>query len=265
MKARYVGDVMIAAALAFALVGCGKKETTTETQPSAPAGPAATPIDMATVGSLSGTVKLDGTPPKPKRINMAAEPFCNALHASTPSTDEEVVAGGNGTLGNVIVYVKEGIGNRTFETPKSPVSIDQKGCQYSPHVVAMQAGQMLNVVNSDKVTHNIHPVPKVNREWNKSQPPGAPPIEEVFAREEVTIPVKCNVHPWMKSYIAVFKHPYFQVTGNDGSFELKNLPPGTYTIEAWHEKYGTSDQSVTIGPKESKTVSFVFKAAGAGD
>jgi len=264
MKTKYVFSIAFAAALATALVSCGGKKETTETAPSAPAGPAATPIDMSTVGAVTGTVKLDGTPPQPRRINMAAEPSCAAAHP-TPSMDEEVVAGTGGALGNVIVYVKEGLGNRTFETPKTPVTIDQKGCTYVPHVVALMAGQTLDVKNNDKVTHNIHPVPKVNREWNKSQPPGAGDIEDTFAREEIAIPVKCNVHPWMKSYIAVFKNPYFQVTGKDGAFDLKNLPPGTYTIEAWHEKYGTSDQTVTIGPKESKTVSFVFKAAAAGD
>ena len=194
---------------------------------------------------------------------MAAEPSCAAEHA-TPATDEVVVTGEGGALANVLVYVKQGLSDRAFETPKQAVAIDQKGCMYIPHVIALQAGQTLAVKNSDKATHNIHPVPKNNREWNKSQPPGAPDLQEVFGREEVGIPVKCNVHPWMKSYVAVFKHPYFQVTGKNGSFELKNLPPGTYTVEAWHEKYGTTEQAVTIGPKESKAISFVFKAT-AGD
>ncbi len=263
MKARYALYVVIAAALAISLVSCGKKETT-ETAPAAPVAPAATPMDMATVGSVGGTVKLDGPAPKPRKINMAAEPACAAEHAAAPATDQEVVTGAGGALANVIVYVKEGLGNRTFDTPKTPVKIDQKGCLYTPHVVALITGQALSITNSDKTTHNIHPVPKNNREWNKSQPPGAAALEESFAREEISIPVKCNVHPWMKSYVAVFKHPYFQVTGTNGSFDLKNLPPGTYTLEAWHEKYGTSTQTVTLGAKESKTVSFVFKAA-AGD
>ncbi len=264
MRVRYALFVVLAAALAFSLVGCGKKESS-ESAPAGPpsTAPAAAPIDKATVGSVEGTVKLDGSVPKGKRINMAAEPSCAAAHA-TPATDDEVVVGESGGLGNVIVYVKEGLGSRTFEAPKGAVTMDQKGCMYNPRVVALQAGQTFEVRNDDKATHNIHPVPKVNREWNKSQPPGAPAIAETFAREEVAIPVKCNVHPWMKSYIAVFKSPYFQITGTSGSFSLKNLPPGTYTVEAWHEKYGTTSQTVTIGPKESKTVSFVFKAA-AGD
>ena len=262
MKARHALLVFVAAALAFTLASCGEKKPA-ET-PAAPAAPAAAPVDLATAGSVSGTVKLDGTPPKGKKINMAAEPSCQALHTASPATDQEVVSGEGGALQNVVVYVREGLGNRTFVAPKTPATLDQKGCVYHPHVVALQAGQPLNVLNSDKASHNIHPVPKNNREWNKSQPPGAPAIEEVFARPEVAIPVKCNVHPWMKSYIAVFNHPYFGVTGASGKFDLKNLPPGTYTIEAWHEKYGTTSQSVTIGPKEPKTITFVFKAT-AGD
>ncbi len=136
--------------------------------------------------------------------------------------------------------------------------IHQKGCMYQPHVLAMQANQKLNVVNADPTTHNIHPIPVNNREFNKIQAPGAP-IEVTFAREEIAIPVRCNIHPWMRGYIAVFKHPYFAVTSDNGSFELKNVPPGTYTIEAWHEELGTATQKVVLGSSETKTVEFVFK------
>jgi len=141
----------------------------------------------------------------------------------------------------------------------TPVTIDQKGCQYHPHVLALITDQPLQVINSDPVTHNIHPNPKDNREWNQSQPPGAPPFEQDFARQEIAIPVKCNIHPWMKMYIAVFANPYFEVTGKDGSFAIKNVPPGTYTVSAWHERDGTAEQSVTIQPKESKSVTLTFK------
>lgn len=256
--------LVLAAALGIAICGCGKKETS-ETESEQPANaPGAATIDMATVGSISGTVTLDGAPPTFKPINMSAEPYCQKAHTS-PVVPQEVVTGEKGALANVIVYVKDGLGNYSYETPKEPATIDQKGCMYDPHVVALMAGQTLSVRNNDQTTHNIHPLPKDNREWNKSQPPGAPPIEESFARPELPIPVKCNVHPWMKCYISVFKHPYFAVTTKSGTFDLKNLPPGTYTLEAWHEKYGTVDQTVTIGPKESKTVSFTFKASSAGD
>src|SRR5712692_8071625 len=193
MKARYAVFVLLAAFLGFSLASCGGKKETSETAPSAPAV-APTPIDMSTVGSVSGTVKLDGTAPAQRKINMAAEPSCAAQHP-TPATEEEVVTGAGGALANVIVYVKDGLGDRAFEKPAGAVTIDQRGCIYGPHVVALQAGQPLAVINSDKTTHNIHPVPKLNREWNESQPPGTGKIEKTFGREEVTIPVKCNVHP----------------------------------------------------------------------
>jgi plastocyanin len=209
-------------------------------------------------------VKLDGAAPKARPINMAADAACAGAH-TTPVTDPEVVVGAGGSLANVIVYVKEGLGSRTFDTPKGAADLNQQGCMYSPHVVAMMAGQTLDVKNSDKTTHNIHPIPKNNKEWNKSQPPSAVDLQEVFAREEVAIPVKCNVHPWMKSYIAVFKHPYFAVTPANGGFEIKNLPPGTYTIEVWHERFGTSSQSVTVGAKEAKTLAFTLKPDTGGD
>ena len=177
---------------------------------------------------------------------------------------EDVVPGENGTLQNVVVYLQGDFSQYAFTTPTPPVTIDQKGCQYQPHVLALMTNQPLQVINSDPLTHNIHPVPKDNREWNQSQPPGAAPIDQSFARPEVAIPVKCNVHPWMKAYIAVFANPYFQVTGKDGSFDIKNVPPGTYTVTAWHELYGTREQNVIIGPKESKNVTLTFKATVAG-
>jgi plastocyanin len=258
--------LVLGMAFLLTLAGCSKKSDNGENagggEQSASSSAPATPIDQSTVGSVSGKVTLDGTPPVYKPINMSAEPYCTKANP-TPVTPQDVVVGPGGTLSNVIVYVKDGLGDRTFDVPKDSVQLYQKGCMYQPHVVALMAGQNLEVVNDDQTTHNIHPIPKDNREWNKSQPPGAPPIIESFARGEVCVPVKCNVHPWMKSYIAVFKQPYFIVTGPDGSFDLKGLPPGTYTLEAWQEKYGTMDQQVTIGPKESKTVNFTFKAAPA--
>jgi plastocyanin len=253
-------------ALLLMLGGCSKKteDEGTETKEATSSAPA-TPVDMSTVGDVSGKVILNGTPPPLKAINMSAEPYCSKTHP-TAVTPQDVVAGSGGTLQNVVVYVKDGLGDRSFDVPKDAAVLQQKGCMYEPHIVALMAGQTLQVVNADQTTHNIHPIPKDNREWNKSQPPGATPIEDTFPRAEVSIPVKCNVHPWMKSYIAVLKNPYFVVTAADGSFDLKNLPPGTYTIEAWQEKYGTMDQQVTVGPKESKTVNFTFNAAApAGD
>ena len=212
-----------------------------------------------TTGSVTGVVKLQGPAPKAKPINMAPEPGCAKLHP-TPFMTEEVVVGASGGLKNVIVYVSEGLGERTFEPPQEPVVINQKGCVYYPHVVALQANQKLRFVNSDPALHNCHPVPANNPEWNKALPPGIHALEVSFARAEIGIPVKCNVHPWMRCYIGVFKHPYFAVSANNGSFDLKNLRPGKYTLEAWHEKFGTVVQEVIIGPHETKTVEFVFKS-----
>ena len=208
--------------------------------------------------SLKGTVKVQGTIPAPKPINMAADPSCVKQHSS-PALTQEIVSDAKGDLQNVIVFVSQGLGDRTFDPPSQPAVIEQKGCMYVPHVLAIRAHQQVELVNSDPTLHNIHPLPINNREWNKAEAPGAK-AEETFAREEIAIPIKCNVHPWMRSYIAVFNHPYFAVTGEDGTFQLGNLPPGTYTIKAWHEKLGTASQQVTIGANETKEVDFVFKS-----
>jgi len=252
-------------AFALAITGCGgKKEEATETAPAATATPGKT-VDSATAGEVTGSVKLEGTAPKMKAINMAAEPACTKAR-TTPAASEEVVTGEGGSLANVVVYIKSGLEDYSFPAPTAAVQIVQQGCQYHAHVVAMQVGQNVDVVNNDQTTHNIHPIPTENREWNESQPPGSAPIEKSFARPEVAIPVKCNVHPWMKAYMAVLPNPYFQVTGTDGKFDLKNLPPGTYTVVAWHELYKTDPQTITIGAKETKNVTFTFKAsAAAGD
>jgi len=188
---------------------------------------------------------------------MAAHPSCSKQHAS-PVFSQEVLADAKGDLQNVIVFISEGLGDRTFDAPTQPVVIEQKGCLYQPHVLAIRTNQTLQVVNDDPTSHNIHPIPVNNREWNKAEAPGTK-MEEAFQREEVAIPVKCNVHPWMRGYVAVFKHPYFTVSGKDGGFDLSNLPPGTYTVKAWHEKLGTSTQTITLGANETKEINFVFK------
>ncbi len=239
------------------LTACSKKQNTEESNAPSSA-PAATPIDPATAASVSGTVTLDGTAPKPAKIDMSQDPACKGAN-----TVETLVVN-NGDLENAFVYVKDGLGSRTFDVPKDDVTLDQTGCRYHPHVLGIMTGQKLKVINSDDTTHNIHPTPKDNREWNESQPPKAAPIEKSFAREEIMLPVKCNQHPWMKMYINVVKSPYFAVTDKDGKYTLKGLPPGTYTIAVVHEKLGEQTQSVTIGPKESKTVDVTYKAGGAG-
>jgi plastocyanin len=173
-----------------------------------------------------------------------------------------VVEGDQGGLENVVVYLKDAPGNYRYDPPTEPVVLQQKNCMYEPHVVALMTGQPFEVQNNDPTMHNVHPLPKHNRQWSTSQPAGSAALKETFLRPEFAMSVLCNVHPWMRSTVFVFDHPYFQVTSKTGGFELKNLPPGTYTIEAWHETLGTQDQAVTIAPHESRTISFSFKPPG---
>ena len=219
--------------------------------------------DSAATGNVivKGLVKFAGQRPTPTHINMNADPTCAKVHPGGV-TAEEVMVNADGGLENVVVFVSEGLGDRTFDAPAQPATMEQKGCIYGPHVVALRANQELDILNKDATTHNLHPVPTNNREWNKAQPPGTS-VDAKFAREEIAIPLKCNVHPWMRSYIAVLKHPFFAVTDKEGNFELKNLPPGTYTIEAWHEKLGTSTQKITVSSGDTKELEFVFKPTGA--
>jgi plastocyanin len=214
-----------------------------------------TPTD--TTASLKGVARFEGKVPSAKRVNMAADPSCANQHPPVLFA-QPVVTDSQGKLQDVIVFVADGLGDRTFDLPAQPVVVEQKGCMYLPHVLAMRANQSLHLVNNDPTSHNIHATPENNREWNKAEPPGTS-VEVAFAREEIAIPVRCNVHPWMHGYIAVFKHPFFAVTGKDGSFDLSGLPPGTYTIKAWHESLGTSSQTITLGANETKQISFVFK------
>ena len=215
----------------------------------------ASPEDSS--ASVKGVVKFEGTAPKATHIDMSQDPLC-AKNRSTPATTEDVVVGADGGLANVVVYVSDGLTSHDFTPPQQPAVLEQKGCQYRPHVLAMQANQTLNIVNSDETTHNIHPTPNNNREFNMTQPHGTP-LDHTFAREEIAIPVKCNVHPWMKGYIAILKSPFFAVTDKSGSFQLKGLPPGTYTISAWQEKLGVQTQKVTVTAGKEETVGFTFK------
>ena len=208
-------------------------------------------------GTVNGKVTYTGTPAKQKTIDMSKEPSCQKQY-TTPPTTETVVTGPNNVLENVVVYVSAGAPDEK-SAPTQAVTFTQKGCRYMPHVLVMETGQELKVVNDDQTSHNIHPLAKVNREWNKSQPPGTPPLSEKFDKEEF-ITVKCNIHPWMRGYFAVLKTSHYAVTGENGSFSLPNLPPGKYTITAWQEDYGPMTQDVTITGNETKDVDFSFKA-----
>lgn len=190
---------------------------------------------------------------------MAAVPNCARQH-STPARTEDVLPGDNGALQNVVVYLQGDFNPYSFPQTAMPVRVDQKGCIYLPRVVALTVGTPLHVLNSDPVTHNVNALTQSNRAWNETQAVGGPAIERVFARAEVAVTLKCNIHPWMTAHVAVFSHPYFQVTGKNGSFALASVPPGTYTLTAWHERFGTSEQTVTLGPNGEEKVTITFQA-----
>lgn len=214
-------------------------------------------VDPRTAGSISGTISFRGAVPRPKQIDMSEEPACVEAH-HTKAYDESLVVH-RGKLANVFLYVKSGLEGKKFEPPQTPVTIDQRGCWFRPRVLGIQVGQPLRVVNSDPVTHNIHPLAEINREWNHSQGAGDPPITRRFIHPEVMIPVKCNIHSWMHAFIGVVDNPYFAVSSENGSFQIQNLPPGDYVIEAWHQMLGVEEQKVTVSPTAVTNVSFTFR------
>jgi plastocyanin len=245
---------LVVLALGFGMVAaaCGGGS------PQAEAPPVENPVDPATAGAVAGTVTFAGTPPAMPALPMDSDPNC--VQQGGTASSESVLVGADGALQNVFVYVKDGLGTLRFPVPSAAVVLDQKGCRYVPHVLGAQVGQAVEILNSDPTLHNIHAVPTANDEFNTGQPiPGMKHTHRFTARE-VMVPFKCDVHPWMHAYVGVVDHPFFAVTKADGSFRLDGLPPGTYTIEAWHERLGTQTQMVTIGASETGSVAFSFKA-----
>jgi plastocyanin len=251
----------IGLAAVVSLTGCGSSENKeapkADSAAATPAGGAATP-DEANGGTVTGKVAFEGTKPTPKNLDMSATPFCVKAHPNGQPS-EEIVVNGNGTLKNTFVWVKAGLPDKQWAVPSQAVTLTQDGCMYKPHVIGIQTGQNLDIKTADATNHNIHPMPSANPEWNESQSPGDPGKTKSFARQEVLVPVKCQIHPWMKAYIGVVAHPFYAVTGDDGTYTIKGLPPGTYTIEIVHEKYGKQEQQITVGAKESKTADFSIK------
>jgi Carboxypeptidase regulatory-like domain len=215
-----------------------------------------TGAQASTGGTIEGTIHFEGTPPKRAKLDMGADPYCAGAH-SEPVLAQDGAVNSNGTLPNAFVYIKDVPG--TFQPPSQPVVLDQKGCMYVPHVLGLMANQPLRIVSSDPTTHNIHPLCKINREWNQSQPPGAPPLVHKFALPEIMIPVRCNQHPWMSAYIGVTSNPFYAVTGTEGTFTIKDVPPGEYTLTSWTATFGTQEQKVTVRAGETAHANFTFK------
>ncbi len=212
--------------------------------------------------TVAGTVKLElpgGKKPGRKKLQMAADPVCAGKHTEAPALSEVVVVDDDGALHNVFVYVKTGLEGKKFDVPTEPVVLDQNGCMYKPHVFGVRAGQPIKILNSDGTLHNIHPKPKVNTEFNQAMPKFRKQMTKTFDKAEIMIPVKCDVHPWMQAYIGVMDHPFFNVTGDGGTFALKDLPAGTYTIEVWHERLGSQTQEVAVKDGESAAIDFTFQ------
>lgn len=250
MRRVMIVGLVLASGLFAAACGGGSREA------DAPPPPVENPVDPATAGGVTGRVTFAGTPPAMPALRMDSDPNC--VQPGAAASDESVVTGADGALQNVFVYVKDGLGNLRFPVPSTAILLDQKGCRYVPHVLGAQVGQTVEILNSDPTLHNIHAVPTSNEEFNTGQPiPGMKHTHRFTARE-VMVPFKCDVHPWMRAYVGVLDHPFFAVTKADGSFQLNGLPPGTYTIEAWHETLGTQTQMVTIGAKETGNVAFTF-------
>jgi hypothetical protein len=207
--------------------------------------------------TLVGTISFDGEPPQAKHIDTSADPVCLKMKRNL-MTEWVVVT--DGKLSNVVVYVwSESLKSYSFAAPSQPVTLQHKGCRFEPHVLGMQAQQTLRVVNADATAHNTHPAPKANREWNQSQPPSGPDIEQRFERPELFIPFRDNQHPWEKAYVSVFEHPFFAVTGTDGSFRISGLPPGKYVIVAWHEKFGEKTVEAFLAGSEQREQNFTFR------
>ncbi len=250
------------AILLIGLVGCGQKESS---QPSLPAEPSSVSqnttakkvVDAATAATLKGKVLFEGQVPPVEGLPIRGNPECATFHPDGMIHSEALLVNG-GAVQNVFVYVKEGLEALSFEVPTAPVVISNRQCVYAPHVVGVQVGQPVELLNEDPTLHNVHSYAKALKTWNLGLPFQGMKQTKKFEAPEVMVTLKCDVHPWMIGFVGVLPHPYFGVTDASGEFELKNLPPGDYVIEAWHEKLGAQSQKITIGPRETKEIQFTF-------
>jgi plastocyanin len=248
-----------ATVMACVLAGCGGADETDQQA----GGPAAAAVEVENPATVRGHIAFTGSPPAPRPIDMRDEPTCAEQHANGVDTaDAHDVVVNDGRLQNVFVYISDGV-TGSFPTPAEPVLIDQQGCIYHPRIAGVQTGQTITFRNSDGLLHNIKAVPSGRGGFNITQPVNMD-TQRSFPQSEVMIPIECNVHGWMHAYVGVLDHPYFAVSGADGSFSIDNLAPGTYTLTTWHERFGTQSQQVTVGPDETADVTFTYDAGMAG-
>jgi len=206
--------------------------------------------------TVKGTVKYDGDAPKFREIKMDADPIC-LTHNTNPVYPQTLVLGKEKTMGNVFVHIVRGIPKKEFQPPTDPVILTQKGCMYDPHVLGAMVGQPIKILNPDGTLHNVHAMPKINKEFNLAMPKFRKETTKTFKKAEFMFPMKCDVHPWMGAWISIMSHPYFVVTKDDGQFSIE-LPPGEYEIEAWHEKLGPKKMPLTLAEGETKEINFTF-------
>ena len=214
---------------------------------------------VAVAATISGTVVLTGKPPALRGVDMTAEAVCHKKHGAKPAPNEALILGTGNTMANIMVWVSKGLpAGKTYPAPKTPVTLDQDGCEYKPHVMGIMVGQTYRILNNDGILHNIHTIPKVNPQFNRGQPATVKEMTTSFAKPENMFEVKCDIHPWMRAYIGVFTHPFFSVSKADGKFTISGLDAGTYEITAWHERLGTQTASVTVGASDTKAQDFKF-------
>lgn len=247
-------------ALGLALAACGGAGDSSDDMDAAAPMAEMAAVDPATAGTISGKIMLDGEAPPADTVQMAADPNCAALHDS-PVMTEFVITDTEGGLQNVFVYLKSGLEGMQFPVPSEPVTLNQEGCIYVPHVLGVQVGQEIQILNSDQTLHNIHATPAANQEFNIGQPVQGMSTSRTFDTVEVMVPFKCDVHRWMNSYAGVLDHPYFAVSAADGSYTIGNVPPGDYTVGVWHERLGEMEMAVTLEASGMADASFTYTAA----
>jgi hypothetical protein len=241
-------------AIAFVAAACGGEDRCAKRPPP-------TPLDRATTGTITGTVKLDGTPPPMRTLSLQADPQCAAQHSGPVPAGDVLVK--DGRVANAFVWIADGLGDRTFAVPETPVEIDQTGCLYRPRVAGVQVCQPIRFVNSDPTLHNVHGTPAHSAPWNFGMPVKGARRDVRVEASEMPVEVRCDVHPWMRAFLGVVDHPYFAVTGADGAFTLREVPPGDYVVASWHERFGKREAKLTVGAKEAKDVTFTYAAGGS--